>query len=133
MAQQAIRKIKRKPGMGRPLWQGIVAAVGVTLIAVIVFALIVGMGNLSDGVIRIINQLIKIGSIFLGVWFVTPRGSDQAVRSGALIGLIYMGAGVLIYALLSGQQMDWLGYAIDLLMGVAVGGLSGMLIGSIKK
>lgn len=133
MAQQAIRKIRRNPGMGRPLWQGLAVAVGVTLAGVIVFALIVGMTDLSDGVIRIINQLIKVISIFLGVRFVVPRGSDTGIRTGALLGLLYMGVGVLVYALLSGQRMDWLGYVIDLLMGVAAGGLSGMLIGSMKK
>ena len=133
MAQQTIRRIRRKPGMGRPLWQGLAAAVGITVILVIVFALLVGMSDLSDGMIRIINQLIKIGSIFAGVWFIVPKGSEDGARKGALLGLLYMGVGVLIYSLLSRQQLDLLGYGIDLLMGIAAGGLSGMLISSMKK
>ena len=49
-----------------------------------------------------------------------------------MLGLIYMGAGVLLYALLTRQQFTWLGYLIDVLMGVAAGGLSGMVLGFYK-
>ncbi len=43
-----------------------------------------------------------------------------------------MGVGVVVYALLSQQKFTWLGYLTDGLMGVAAGGLSGMLLGSLK-
>ena len=46
--------------------------------------------------------------------------------------MIYMGVGVLLYALLSQQKLTVMGYVIDVLMGVAVGGLSGMLLSSMK-
>ena len=96
------------------------------------FALIIGLLDVSDGVIRIVNQCIKLGAIFLGVRAVVPRGAENGIRRGALLGLIYMGVGVLLYALLSGQKLTLLGYLIDVLMGVAAGGLSGMLMGSLK-
>ena len=104
-----------------------------TAAAVIVFAIIIGLTDVSDGVIRIVNQIIKIGAIFLGVRAIVPRGSEDGVRKGALLGLIYMGVGVLIYALLSGQKLTLMGYTIDLLMGLAAGGLSGMILGSMSR
>ena len=62
-----------------------------------------------------------------------PLNCDSTgIRRGALLGLIYMGVGVLLYALLSQQQLTWLGYLTDALMGVAAGGLSGMLLGSLR-
>ena len=82
---------------------------------------------------RVINQLIKIGAIFLGIRFIVPKGAENGVSKGALLGLIYMGVGVLIYALLSGQKLTLMGYVIDLLMGVAAGGLSGMILGSMSR
>ena len=51
---------------------------------------------------------------------------------GALLGLIYMGLGVCLYALLSGQQLPLTAYLADLAMGVAGGGIAGMLIGNRK-
>ncbi len=44
-----------------------------------------------------------------------------------------MGLGVLVYALLTQQKISWQGYLIDVLMGVAAGGLSGMLLGSLHR
>lgn len=134
MAQQAARRIKRNtPGKQNSFLRGVLVSVLATAIAVIIFAIIIGLTDVSDGIIRIVNQLIKIGAIFLGVRAIVPRGSDNGVRKGALLGLIYMGVGVLLYALLSGQKLTVMGYVIDLLMGVAAGGLSGMLLSSMSK
>ena len=133
MAQQAARRIHKAHSSSPSLLKGIGVAVAVTLVAVIIFALIIGFTDLPDGVIQAVNQLIKIGAIFFGVKAGVARGSENALRSGALIGLIYMGVGVLLYALLSGQHLSLLSYLIDVLMGVAAGGLSGMLIGNMQS
>lgn len=132
MAQQAIRKMKRKQGRANPLLKGLAAAVGFTLIAVVVFALIIGFTHLSDGVIRIVNQLIKVAAIFVGVWAAVPRGSERAIGTGILIGLVYMGLGAALYALFAGSQLTVLTYGLDVLMGIAAGGLSGMIVGSLQ-
>ena len=131
MAQQAMRRMKRtKEGS---LWRGLIWAIGITALAVAVFALIIAWADVSDGVIRIINQVIKVGAIFGGVRAAAKRGDENAIRKGALLGLIYMGVGVLLYALLTRQQVSAWGYLIDALMGVAAGGLSGMVVSSLKS
>lgn len=132
VAQQAIRKMKRKQGKGSWILRGTITAVAVTIVLVIVFAVIIGLTEMEDGLIRIINQGIKVLAVFLGVRAAVPRGSDDAIRRGVVIGLVYMGLGLILFALLSGQQMTVLSYVLDVLMGVAAGGLSGMLIGSMK-
>ena len=132
MAQQAARRIRRTAGKKTALWRGLLLAIAMTAAAVIVFALIISFVDLSDGVIRVINQLIKAGAIFAGVWHAAPRGDESGVRRGALRGRIYMGVGVLVYALLSQQKITLLGYGADVLMGVAAGGLSGMLMSSLR-
>lgn len=134
MAQQAARRIKRTAsGKQTALWHGLLISVLATTAAVMVFALVIGLTDVSDGVIRIVNQLIKIGAIFLGVHAIVPRGAENGVRKGAALGLIYMGMGVLIYALLSGQKLTAMGYIIDLFMGIAAGGLSGMILSSMHR
>ena len=131
MAQQAVRRMKKTKGGA--IWRGLLWAVGITVLAVAAFALIIAWADVSDGVIRIINQVIKVGAIFGGVRAITRPGDENAIRRGALLGLIYMGAGVLLYAVLTRQQVSAGGYLIDLLMGVAAGGLSGMVMSSLKS
>ena len=130
MAQQSVRHLHKKGLQIPSLWKGVLISIVVTAIAVILFALILSMTDLSDSVIRIVNQAIKIISVFFGVKYAVESGEKNAVIKGALIGLIYMGAGVLIYSLLTGQSLSFLSYAIDVLMGVAVGGLSAMILGA---
>lgn len=132
MAQQAIRKMKRKQKAGNWLLKGLLVSVAVTVAAVVIFAVIIGLTNLPDSVIRIVNQVIKVGAVFAGVYAAVPKGSDNAIRKGVVIGLVYMGVGVLLYALLSGQQLTVFSWLLDILMGVAAGGLSGMIVGSMQ-
>ncbi len=112
------------------LIKGILISVLTTAVLVIVFALIIALFGMSDGAIRVVNQLIKLLSVALGVRAAVCRGDHRGTMQGALLGLIYMGVGVTLYVLLSGQRMTIVDYVIDLLTGVAAGGLMGMLIGS---
>ena len=134
MAQQMTRRVRRAAASRkRTWWRGVLVSVAFTLAAVAVFAVLIGFTAIGDGVIRIVNQLIKLGAIFLGVRSAVEKGDANAIRKGVLVGLIYMGVGVLLYAVLSSQKLTLLGYAIDLLMGVAAGGLSGMIVGGRQR
>ena len=132
MTQQAVRRMRRLSAKPTAIWRGLLLSIAATAAAVVLFAVVISFVDIQDGLIRIVNQVIKIGAIFLGVYMIVPRGDSAGIRRGALLGLLYMGVGVLVYALLSQQQMTWLGYLTDVLMGVAAGGLSGMLLGSLK-
>ena len=73
------------------------------------------------------RELIKAGAVAAGACAAVPRGESAGPRRGIGVGLAYMGLGVLLYALLSGQRFEPLAYALDLGMGAAAGGLTGML------
>jgi len=135
MTQQFSRRARRGAGADKrhTWWMGVLMAVGATVAAVTVFAVLLGLIDMEDGVIRIVNQAIKVGAICLGVCYAVPRGDGAGIRRGALIGLIYMAVGVLLYAALSGQHLTVMGYLIDLMMGVAAGGLCGMIRGGAKR
>ena len=122
------RSRRRKAGPWGKLLRGLLAAVGVTLACVLLFALLMQWLRPDDSAIRIVNQLIKLASIFVGVWVMIRQGVERGLVWGALLGLCYMAVGVGLYALLSGQQLPFSAYLSDLAMGVAGGGIAGAIL-----
>lgn len=130
-ATPAARTVPRRRSRRRRaprILRGLLAAVGVTLLSVVVFALLMQWLKPSDTAVRVVNQLIKLASIFAGVWAMVGRGGEKGMSWGALLGLAYMALGVGLYALLSGQQLPLTAYLSDLAMGVAGGGIAGAIL-----
>ena len=119
---------KRKNKTALRLLKGLLTAVGVTIAGVAVFALLMQWLRPAEGVVRIINQVLKLVSIGAGVYVAVGRGCEGGLLKGALVGLLYMAIGVGMYALLSGQGASTGAYLADLGMGVAGGGIVGMLL-----
>ena len=122
----------KKQNVGALLLRGLLAAIGVTLLCILVFSLLMQWLKPSDSAIRIVNQLIKLASIFVGVRFMLGRSHEKGLLYGALLGLVYMALGVGLYALLSGQHLAWTAYLSDMAMGIAGGGICGAFLGGIK-
>ena len=110
------------------LIRGLLVSIGVTLALVLLFALLMQWLKPDDTVIRIVNQLIKLIAILSGTWFVLRQSNENALFSGAILGLCYMALGVGLYALLSGQHLPWSAYLSDIAMGIAGGGIAGALL-----
>jgi len=125
------RSRRHQSGLWAGLLKGLVTAIGVTLACVLLFALLMQWLKPSDNVIRVVNQLIKLGAIFAGVRVMAGSGSG-GLLNGALLGLCYMALGVGIYALLSGQHLPFSAYLSDIAMGVAGGGICGALTQSMR-
>ena len=121
----------------RTIWsrllRGLLTAIGVTLLCVLLFALLMQWLKPSDNAIRIINQLIKLGSIFAGVYVTVGRSGENGLLLGAGVGLAYMLLGVLLYALLSGQQLPWTADLSDIARGIAGGGIAGAIVAGMRK
>lgn len=115
-----------------PAWlhilKGLLVAIGVTVAGVAIFALLMQWLRPTEGLVRIINQVLKLVSIGAGVYVCVGRGCEGGLLKGALVGLLYMAIGVGMYALLSGQGASTGAYLADLGMGVAGGGIVGMLL-----
>ena len=134
LSQARIRRhrsgAKQKQWVG--LLKGLGAAVLVTLAGVVLFALVMQWIKPTEGAVRIFNQVLKLLSIAVGVWVAVGRGGQGRLLRGAAIGLAYMAIGVALYALLSGQQAPLTSYLADLGMGVAGGGIVGMILSNIS-
>lgn len=118
-------------GVGR-LLRGLGVSILTTLVGVALFSLLMQWAKPSDGAIRVFNQVLKLLSIALGVWSAVGRGGEKGLMRGAAVGLGYMGLGVALYAILSGQQAAFSSYLADLAMGVAGGGIVGMILSNIS-
>ena len=127
------RSRRRQQSLWGRLLRGLLASIGVTLVCVLLFALLMQWLKPSDNAIRVVNQLIKLGAIFAGVWLMVGRGGERGLAYGALLDLCYMGLGVGLYALLSGQQLPFTAYLSDIAMGIAGGGICGALVQNVRR
>ncbi len=118
---------KRTPGYMRML-KGLGAALITTVIGVAAFALLMQFIRPDAGVVRLINQVLKLVSIGVGTYTAVGRHGEGGLIRGAAVGLVYMAVGVAVYALLSGQDAPLTAYVADLAMGIAGGGIVGMLL-----
>lgn len=119
---------RNQPPVGLRILKGLLAAIGVTVAGVAVFALLMQWLRPAENVVRIVNQVLKLLSIGAGVYVCVGRGCEGGLIKGALVGLLYMALGVGVYALLSGQSASMSAYLADLGMGVAGGGIVGMIL-----
>ena len=130
------RTARRKRGMTASPWfrllKGLGAALLVTVAGVAIFALIMQWVKPTENAVRIFNQALKLVSIAVGVFVAVGRGGDGGLIRGAGVGLLYMAVGVALYAILSGQQAPLTAYLADLGMGVAGGGIVGMILSNVS-
>ncbi|MDR1569650.1 MAG: TIGR04086 family membrane protein [Oscillospiraceae bacterium] len=112
---------------------GVLIALIVTVVGVAAFALVIRWVAPSNTVVSVINQALKLIAIAAGVWFVVRKHSDGGLLKGALIGFVYMLLGVVAYSLLSDIPIQLKSYLADLGMGVAGGGLCGMILPGLGK
>ena len=130
---QRVRHRSRKTAGWLGLLKGLAAAIAVTVVGVALFALTMQWVKPADGFIRGFNQVLKLLAIAAGVWVAVGRGGEGGLIRGALIGLGYMALGVAVYALLTGQNAPVTAYLADLGMGVAGGGIVGMILSNISR
>lgn len=108
--------------------RGVLVAAAVTVLGVALFALILNWWDASDRAITAINQVVKFVSILAGVTSAMRGGEKGSVTRGACVGVLYMALGIVCYCLLIGQSPRFAAYLADLGMGLAAGGLFGMIL-----
>lgn len=112
--------------------RGVLVAASITVLGVAVFALLLNWWNASDRAVTAINQVVKFVSILAGVTSAMRGGESGGVLRGASVGLLYMALGIVCYSLLMGESPRLTAYLADLGMGLAAGGLFGMILSTRK-
>lgn len=106
--------------------KGSLIAVSVSLFLILIFAFLIKIFNIPDYLIKPINQVIKIISVFIGVLFALKKFPQKGLVSGMLIGVIYTILAFLIFSFLSGKFTFSFTILIDVLCALVIGGLCGV-------
>lgn len=107
------------------------AAVVVSLLFVLVFTLIIQLFSLPTEAVKPVNQVFKIISIAVGgLLFI--RG-DKGLIKGIIYGLVAVLITYFLYGLIaSSLSISWK-FAIEIVLGMAAGGITGIIAVNIKK
>lgn len=113
--------------------RGVLIGACVTIVGVAGFALLLNWWDASDNAITAINQVVKFVSILAGVTSSMQGGEKGGAMRAACVGVLYMALGIVCCSLLMGQSPKLTAYLADLGMGLAAGGLFGMILTAKKR
>ena len=114
-----------------PIVKAVLLSLAVSLLASVVFAVILRAASWGEGVIYPVNQIVKVVSIALGA-LVFVRGEKGWLKGGA-VGLLFTALSYLAFSALGGDfSLSWM---IFVEVGVAflAGALSGILAVNLKR
>ena len=130
--RRSMRRGRGKSALGAVL-KGVLVGASITVMAIAVFALILNWWDASDRAITAINQVVKFVSILAGVTSAMQGGEKGGAMRAACVGVLYMTLGIVCCSLLMGQSPRLTAYLADLGMGLAAGGLFGMILTAKKN
>ena len=111
--------------------KGVIVALLFSVVAVLIFAAIISAFNLSSGVIKPVNVLIKIVSVSIGV-FTAVRG-DKGLLKGSLLGVVITVLSLILFSIIGGESAFNSSIIWQLLLGAAVGAIAGIFTVNLKK
>ena len=111
--------------------KGSLSTLIIMLASVLIFAIIVKFAYFNSGIVKTVNQFIKVISVFLGC-FLSVRENKGLIK-GLLIGLISCLLISLIFALLGGGIGFGLNFIIDVVFMSLIGLISGIIVVNVKK
>ena len=107
------------------LLKGLLVAVAFTLACMLAMAAALVYLQMSDRLLSLLNQLVKLLAIALGTCAAVPRGGSRGFLTGVEIALVYMALGYGLYVLLGGGSFAVGNMLGEMLLGSAVGAVTG--------
>ncbi|MBQ7340446.1 MAG: TIGR04086 family membrane protein [Clostridia bacterium] len=106
-----------------PVVKGVLVSVFVSVVIILIFALVIKFLPVSSVAVKIVNQLIKVVSIFIGCkLFISDKGG---IVKGLILGLLYVVLVNLTFSLISGNYVSI--NFVNLLFGGILGAISGII------
>lgn len=114
------------------IFKGVVFSLIISVLAVIIFAVIVKFANLSAKTVEGVNVALKILSIFGGTLLAIGSGR-QGLFKGGVIGLLFVLASYLVFSLVNGSFSVNPLTAFDVIFSLIAGLLSGVFAVNVRK
>lgn len=112
---------------------GSVIAVLISLALSLLFSLLAVAANLSDGSLAVFKQIARVISVFLGC-FLGFKGKTDGWKKGLALGLVYSVLAVTIFSLIDTEPFAFsLSMLWDVLLGIVMGVISGIIVVNLKK
>ncbi len=111
--------------------KAVIISLSILLVGILLFSIVVKFAILNDGVIKAVNQFVKILAIFLGAFFSIKEG--KGLLKGVLIGFIFAVVSNLIFSIMAKAQFFSLSFLIDVAFGSVIGIISGIIAVNVKK
>ena len=100
------------------------------LCGILIFALIVKFAAPKESVIKIVNQFIKVISVFLGCFFALK--GKMGIVKGAIAGAVFTLLLYAVCAIMSGSNLFSLEMRVDIGLTALIGGISGVIAVNMK-
>ena len=127
--------IKEKNGgvFFKSLLKGSLIALSISLIAICIFAFVLRFCDISEEVIKPVNQIIKIVSVLIGAYIGMKGCKEMGLITGFFIGLLYTVLAFIVFSLLNGGFVFNSSIINDIIFGGIAGGISGILAINFSK
>ena len=129
----SLAKVGNKKNNLIAIFSGVMVSVATTLVLILLFALLIRVLSIPDGVIFPINQVIKVVSLFLGCLVINKRIHKNGILNGILLGLLYFVLSFVLFAILQGSISWVFSNFFDLVLTSLMGGLVGLISIHITK
>lgn len=123
---------RSRKNIARSLLAGFIAAVLVTIAAMLLLAAALIYLPVSDTLLTVLNQLVKYGAVFLGSSIAVPRGGERGLATGTALALAYSAVGYTLYVALGGSSFAVGNMLGEMLLGSAVGAVTGAVRANMK-
>lgn len=131
MNSDMIKKAEQKSNGNLKAWMpvinGVLIATVFTVVAILLYAIILKIGLLNESTIPMVNQIIKIVGIAVASYYATRKENCKLLLKGAAAGVLYIIAGLLLFSLLQGSFSITQVFLADLVMGAVIGGIVALL------
>lgn len=114
------------------LLKGVFVAILFSLLLLLIFSMLIKLFSITDGVIKPVNQVIKIVSIFFACK-ISIRTNSKGLLKGAGIGLLLAILYFLIFSLFNLSFEIGLSFLIECVFMTIIGGILGIIVVNIRK
>ena len=113
--------------------KGTIYALCIVMVAILLFAFVVKWMALGENAINIVNQIIKIVSIFFGVWVCLKKSYDKYLYKGMIVGAMFAVLSFLLFSVLNGSFAFDLTFLWDVVFATIIGAISAIIAKILMK